>query len=249
MTSTETTTTPRVAIVTGGSGGIGRAVAKKLAADGMQVLVHYSGGKDRADAVVEEIVAAGGVASAAKADVTDEHEVAELFDEVEKRFGGVDVVVHTAGIMPLSPLVDLKLDEFDRIHRINVRGTFAVDREALRRMRAGGALVNISTSVTKLQQTGYSAYAASKGAVEAMTLILAREMRGRDITVNTVSPGPTDTPLFTDGKPQELIDRIAKQTPAERIGRPEDVAEVAAFLAGPGRWVNGQIIHTNGGAI
>ncbi|MET7993843.1 SDR family oxidoreductase [Amycolatopsis sp. NPDC005232] len=248
MTSTETTT-PRVAIVTGGSGGIGRAVAKKLAADGMQVLVHYSGGKERADAVVEEIVAAGGVASVGKADVADEHEVAQLFDEAEKRYGGIDVVVHTAGIMPLSPLIDLELDELDRIHRVNVRGTFAVDREALRRLRAGGALVNISTSVTKLQQTGYSAYAASKGAVEAMTLILAREMRGRDVTVNTVSPGPTDTPLFTEGKSQELIDRIAQQTPAERIGRPEDIAEVAAFLAGPGRWVNGQIIHTNGGAI
>ncbi|MEV4596192.1 SDR family oxidoreductase [Amycolatopsis sp. NPDC049253] len=243
------TTTPRVAIVTGGSGGIGAAVAKRLAADGMQVLVHYSGGRDRADAVVAEITAAGGVATVGKADIADETEVAALFDEAEKRYGGVDVVVHTAGIMPLSPLVDLKLDDLDHIHRVNIRGTFVVDQEALRRMRKGGALINTSTSVTKLQQTGYSAYAASKGAIEAMTLILAREMRGRDITVNTVSPGPTETPLFTEGKSQELMDRIASQVPAERLGQPEDIAEVVAFLAGPGRWVNGQNIFANGGAI
>ncbi|MGW4483908.1 SDR family oxidoreductase [Amycolatopsis sp. NPDC004368] len=243
------TTTPRVAIVTGGSGGIGAAIAKRLAGDGMKVLVHYSGGRDRADAVVAEIEAAGGVASAGKADVADEHEVAALFDQAEKLYGGVDVVVHTAGIMPLSPLVDLKLDELDEIHRVNIRGTFVVDQEALRRMRKGGALINTSTSVTKLQQTGYSAYAASKGAVEAMTLILAREMRGRDITVNTVSPGPTETPLFTTGKSQELMDRIASQVPSERLGQPEDIAEVVAFLAGPGRWVNGQNIFANGGAI
>ncbi|WP_326569381.1 SDR family oxidoreductase [Amycolatopsis rhabdoformis] len=243
------TTTPRVAIVTGGSGGIGRAVATRLAADGLHVLVHYSGGKDRADEVVEEITAAGGVASTAQADVADEIEVAAMFDAVEQRYGGLDVVVHTAGIMPLSPFLELKLDDLDRIHRTNIRGTFVVGQEGLRRMRAGGALINTSTSVTKLQQVGYSAYVASKGAVEAITLMLAREMRGRDITVNTVAPGPTDTPLFTDGKSQELIDRIAAQSPMERIGRPGDIAEVVAFLAGPGRWLNGQIIYANGGVI
>jgi 3-oxoacyl-[acyl-carrier protein] reductase len=243
------TTTPRVAVVTGGSGGIGRAVATRLAADGMHVLVHYAGGKARADEVVEEITAAGGVASTARADVADEVEVAALFDAVEQRYGGLDVVVHTAGIMPLSPFLDLKLDELDRVHRTNIRGTFVVSQEGLRRMRAGGALINTSTSVTKLQQVNYSAYVASKGAVEAITLMLAREMRGRDITVNTVSPGPTETPLFTHGKSQELMDRIAVQSPLERLGRPGDIAEVVAFLAGPGRWVNGQIIFANGGVI
>ncbi|WP_432851279.1 SDR family oxidoreductase [Amycolatopsis sp. CA-161197] len=243
------TTTPRVAVVTGGSGGIGRAVATRLAADGMHVLVHYSGGQARADEVVEEITAAGGVASTAQADVADEVEVAAMFDAAEQRYGGLDVVVHTAGIMPLSPFLDLKLDELDRIHRTNIRGTFVVSQEGLRRMRAGGALINTSTSVTKLQQVNYSAYAASKGAIEAITLMLAREMRGRDITVNTVSPGPTETPLFTNGKSQELMDRIAAQSPMERLGQPEDIAEVVAFLAGPGRWINGQVIFANGGVI
>lgn len=243
------TTTPRVAVVTGGSGGIGGAVAKRLAADGMPVLVHYSGGRARAEEVVQEITAAGGTASTAQADVADENEVGAMFDRADQRYGGIDVVVHTAGIMPLSPFLDLKLDELDRIHRTNIRGTFVVSQEGLRRMRPGGALINTSTSVTKLQQTGYSAYAASKGAVEAMTLILAREMRGRDITVNTVAPGPTETPLFIEGKSPELIDRIAQSSPMERLGKPEDIAEVIALLAGRGRWLNGQVIYANGGVI
>jgi len=151
--------------------------------------------------------------------------------------------------MLLSPLADLDLADFDRMHRTNVRGTFVVDQQAARRLRAGGALINFSSSVVKLALPTYTAYAATKGAVDAMTLILARELRGRDITVNAVAPGPTATPLFLDGKEQAAIDRLAGMSPLERLGRPEDIAEAVAFLAGPARWVNGQVIYPNGGVI
>ncbi|MFJ8823963.1 SDR family oxidoreductase [Streptomyces sp. NPDC102467] len=239
---------PRVALVTGGSGGIGGAVAHRLAADGMTVVVHYAGGAAKAEAVVESVTAAGGTAVALSGDVAEPTEMAELFDTVERRFGGIDAVVNTAGIMLLAPLVEMDLDTFDRMHRVNVRGTFVVSQLAARRLRPGGALINFSTSVTRLQQPTYGGYAATKGAVEAMTLILARELRGRDITVNAVAPGPTATPLFVEGKSEELIARIASAAPLERLGTPEDIAEAVAFLAGPGgRWINGQVLFSNGG--
>ncbi len=237
----------RVAIVTGGSGGIGRAAAERLAADGMSVVVHYAGNAERADEVVKAITGAGGSAYAARADVAEPDEVAAVFADAEAQFGGVDVVVNTAGIMLLSPLAELDLDDFDRMHRINVRGAFLVSREAVRRLRPGGALINFSTSVVALALPAYGAYAATKGAVEALTPILAKELRGRDVTVNAVAPGPTATPLFLQGKPQEVVDKMAAMAPLERLGRPGDIAETVAFLAGPARWVNGQILRTNGG--
>ena len=240
---------PRVAIVTGGSGGIGAAVAERLAADGLSVVVHYAGNPDRADEVVTRIAAAGGTATAVQADVADETQVAAVFDQAEHDHGGVDVVVNTAGIMLLAPLVDFDLDDLDRMHRTNIRGTFVVNQQAARRVRDGGALVNFSTSVVKIALPTYTAYAASKGAVDAMTLILAKELRGRDITVNAVAPGPTATPLFLDGKDQDTVDRMAAMAPLERLGVPEDVAEAVSFLAGPARWVNGQIVYVNGGVI
>jgi 3-oxoacyl-[acyl-carrier protein] reductase len=157
--------------------------------------------------------------------------------------------VNTAGIMGLSPLADLDLAVLDRMHRINIRGTFVVAREAARRVRTGGAIINFSTSMVKIALPGYGAYAASKGAVDALTLILAKEMRGRDITVNAVAPGPTATALFLDGKDQDSIDRLARMAPLERLGVPTDIAEVVAFLAGPARWVNGQVLYANGGIV
>ena len=150
--------------------------------------------------------------------------------------------------MPLSPLVELDLADLRRAVRTNLRGTFVVDQQAARRLRNGGAIINFSSSLTKLARPGYGAYAATKGGVEALTLILARELRGRNITVNAVAPGPTATALFLDGKPQELIDRIAAEPPLERLGQPEDIAEIVSFLAGRGRWINGQVIYTNGGS-
>jgi 3-oxoacyl-[acyl-carrier protein] reductase len=238
----------RVAIVTGGSRGIGRETALRLAGDGYDVVVNFAGNQEEADSAVKEIAAAGGRAVAIRADVADEVAVAAMFDRAEAELGGVDVLVHAAGVMLLSPLVDQDLEVLDRMHRTNIRGTFVVDQQAARRLRPGGAIVNFSSSVTKLARPGYTAYAASKGAVEAITLTLARELRGRDITVNAVAPGPTATALFLDGKSEELIDRIAAEPPLERLGRPDDIAEVVAFLAGPGRWVNGQVVYANGGA-
>jgi 3-oxoacyl-[acyl-carrier protein] reductase len=248
-TTKEIEMTDRIVIVTGASGGIGHAVAIRLAQAGMAVAVHYSGNRDSAQAVADEIVAAGGRAMVVGADVADEAQVAALFDQVEAEFGGVDVVVNTAGIMLLSPLTELNLDDFDRMHRTNVRGTFVVSQQAARRVREGGAIVNFSSSVTKIALTTYTAYAATKGAVDAMTLILAKEMRGRDVTVNAVAPGPTATPLFLDGKPQQAIDTLRNMSPLERLGEPNDIAEAVAFLAGPARWINGQIIYANGGVI
>jgi 3-oxoacyl-[acyl-carrier protein] reductase len=157
------------------------------------------------------------------------------------------VVVHVAGVMRLSPLTELDLDEFDRMHRTNLRGTFVVDQQAAKRLRPGGAIVNLSSSVVKLALPTYTAYAATKGAVDAITMILAKELRGRDITVNTVAPGPTATPLFLEGKDQPTIDRLAGMAPLERLGTPDDIAEAVSFLAGPARWINGQVLYANGG--
>ena len=243
-----TSTQDRVAIVTGGSGGIGRASALRLAQDGMSVVVHFHGNRDRADSTVADIVDAGGSAVAVGGDIAEEQAATALFEAAEREYGGVDVLVHTAGIMPLSSIAELDLEVFDRVQRVNVRGTFVVDKLAAQRLRPGGAIINFSTSITRLQQPGYGAYAASKGAVEAISLILARELRGKDITVNAVAPGPTATPLFLEGKSEELVAQIAGNNPFQRLGSPEEIAETVAFLAGPGRWVNGQTIFVNGGA-
>ncbi|MFF0226299.1 SDR family oxidoreductase [Streptomyces sp. NPDC004629] len=242
-----TDTTTRVALITGATGGIGRAVTDRLVRDGFAVAVHYAGNKAKADEAVEAVRAAGGKAIAVGGDVADEEAMAAAFDATEAEFGGIDVLVNTAGIMLLSPIATLNLDDLDRMHRTNICGTFVVSQQAARRIRRGGAIINFSTSVTRLQFPAYGAYAASKGAVEAMTLVLAREMRGKDITVNAVAPGPTATPLFLEGKDQAALDNLAEAAPLERIGTPEDIAEAVAFLAGPARWINGQILFANGG--
>ena len=239
---------PRVAIVTGGSRGIGRSVAERLAADGQRVVIVYAGNEAEAGKAVAAIETAGGSAVAIQADVADETAVRAAFDLAEQRYGGIDVVVNAAGVMALAPVAELSLDDLDRVHRTNIRGTFVVDGEAARRLRPGGAIINFSTSVTRLHLPTYAAYAASKSAVEAISPILARELRGRDITVNAVAPGPTATALFLDGKDEATIERMAKMNPMERLGRPEDIAEVVSSLAGPARWINGQTIYVNGGA-
>jgi 3-oxoacyl-[acyl-carrier protein] reductase len=201
------------------------------------------------DEVVKTIADNGGTAASFAADVADELQVGELFDTAEQLYGGVDVVVHTAGIMLLAPLTEFSLEDLDRMHRINIRGTFVVNQQAARRLRSGGALINFSSSVVKLAFEGYTGYAATKGAVDAMTLILARELRGRDITVNAVAPGPTATALFLEGKDQATIDNLANLPPLQRLGGPADIAEAVSFLAGPARWVNGQILYVNGGVV
>jgi len=239
----------RVALVTGGSGGIGRAVAERLARDGMAVAVHYAGNEERAAEVVECITASGGRAMKIRGDVASEADMAGVFDAVEREFGGIDVVVHAAGQMVPGTVADYDLDTLDAMLRTNLRGTFVVDQLAARRLRAGGAIINFSSSVVKLALPTYAPYAATKGAVDAISLVLARELRGRDITVNAVAPGPTATPLFLTGKDEATVDRMASMSPLERLGTPDDTAEAVAFLAGPARWVNGQVVYVNGGIV
>jgi 3-oxoacyl-[acyl-carrier protein] reductase len=240
----------RVAIVTGGSRGIGRQVVRWLAMEGFAIVVNYAA--DEADAVlaVKEVIGAGSRAIQVRADVADEVAVAAMFDRAEEEFGRVDVVVHAAGRMTLAPIAELDPADLDELYRTNIRGTFVVNQQAARRVRAGGAIINFSSSVVGLALPTYGAYAASKSAVEAMTLILARELRGRDVTVNAVAPGPTATDVFFDDKDEEAIARLAAQSPLQRLGTPEDIADVVAFLAGPAaRWVNGQVLRANGGII
>lgn len=240
----------RCAIVTGSSRGIGAAVAERLARDGFAVVVNYSGDAAPADELVAGIKRQGGRALAFKADVADAAQVAALFSAAEAAFGGVDVLVNSAGIMRLAPLA--KCDEalVDSHLAINLKGTINTLREAALHLRKGGRVINFSSSVVGLYQETYGVYAATKAAVEALTHIFAKEVRGRDITVNAVAPGPTATHLFLDGKDQATIDKIASMAPLGRLGQPADLAAVVAFLAGAdGGWVNGQILRANGGVI
>jgi 3-oxoacyl-[acyl-carrier protein] reductase len=246
----QTNQASKIALVTGASGGIGAAVAERLAKDGFTVVVNYAGNAASAEAVVARIEAAGGKAVTAKADISDAAAVTRMFDTVETAFGGVDVLINNAGIMNIATIADSDDALFDRHIAVNLKGTFNTLREAAKRLRDGGRIVNFSSSVVGLLQPTYGVYAATKAAVEAMTSVLARELRGRNITVNAIAPGPTATKLFLDGKPQEVVDRLAKLAPLERLGQPEDIADAVAFLAGPyGGWINGQTLRANGGII
>lgn len=240
----------RTALVTGASRGIGASIAERLAADGFNVIVNYAGNESAAHQVVEMIENAGGTAIAAQADVSDAAAVKRMFTSAEAAFGGIDIVVNNAGIMKLAPIADSDDSLFDSQVAINFKGTFNLMREAANRLRDGGAIVNLSTSIVGLKLETYGVYAATKAAVETMTGILAKELRGRSITVNTVAPGPTATELFLDGKPQEVVDRMSKMAPLERLGTPQDIANVVAFLArSDAAWVNGQTLRANGGII
>jgi 3-oxoacyl-[acyl-carrier protein] reductase len=245
-----TATHQRCAIVTGGSKGIGAAIAKRLASDGFAVAVNYGHDRDAADAVLAQIEAAGGRGIAVQADIGDRAGLKVLFDAAEQAFGGVDVLVNNAGTMPLSPIAEADDDYFDRVVSLNLGGVFRGMREAARRMLDGGRVINFSSSVVGLYQPTYGVYAATKGGVEAMTHIVAKELGPRRITVNAIAPGPVETRLFTHGKSEELISEIAKMNPFGRIGQPDDIASVVAFLAGPDSgWINGQTIRVNGGVI
>jgi 3-oxoacyl-[acyl-carrier protein] reductase len=240
----------KVALVTGASRGIGAAIARRLAADGFNIVVNYAGSTAEAEALVTEIEKAGGRAVTAKADVSDAGAVARMFDAAEAAYGGIDVLVNNAGIMKLASLAESDDALFDSQVAINLKGTFNTLRQASRRLRDGGRIVNFSTSVVGLRLETYGVYAATKAAVETLTAILAKELRGRSITVNAVAPGPTATALFLNGKSPELIERMSKMNPLERLGTPEDIAAAVAFLVGPdGGWVNAQVLRANGGMV
>lgn len=242
--------TSPIALVTGASRGIGAAIARRLARDGFTVVVNYAGDARAAAAVAADIEAAGGRALTAQADVADPAAVRRMFDAAEAAFGGVDVLVNNAGVLQQAPLVDVDDAQFDRIIAINLKGSFNAMREAGRRLREDGRIINFSSSLVGTLLPTYGAYVASKAAVEGMTPILAKELRGRRITVNAVAPGPTATELFLKGKPDALVEQLAKAAPLERLGTPEDIASVVAFLAGPdGGWVNGQVLRANGGMV
>ncbi|MCK9684751.1 SDR family oxidoreductase [Scleromatobacter humisilvae] len=242
----------QVAIVTGAARGIGAAIARRLGRDGYAVVVNYAGSADEAAAVVDAVCEAGGQAVAVKADVSNPADVRRLFDEAVAQYGGVDVLVNNAGIMPpgLPTLADTDDSTFDALLAVNVKGSFNTMREAAARLRRGGRIVNFSTSVVGLAMPGYAVYAATKSAIETMTHILAKELRGKGITVNAVAPGPTATALFLDGKTPEQVERLAKAAPLERLGQPEDIANSVALLVGPdAAWINGQVVRANGGLV
>jgi 3-oxoacyl-[acyl-carrier protein] reductase len=240
----------RVAIVTGASRGIGAAVAERLAADGFTVVINYSGDVKSAEALAKKIEARGGRALTARADVSDPGAVRGMFDAAEAAFGGVDVLVNNAGIMKLASIADSDDALFDQQIAINLKGSFNAMREAAKRLRDGGRIVNFSTSVVGVKLETYGVYAATKAAIETMTAILSKEMRGRSITVNGVAPGPVGTELFLNGKSQELIDHMAKMNPLQRLGTPQDIAATVSFLSGPdGGWINGQVLRANGGMV
>lgn len=243
-------TTTKTALVTGASRGIGAAIAERLAADGFTVIINYAGSARDAEALAGKIEKAGGKAITAQADVSDAAAVARMFDAAEAAFGGVDVLVNNAGIMHLKSLAESDDTLFDSHVAVNLKGTFNTLREAAKRLRDGGRIINMSSSQASLLHPNYGVYAATKAGVEAMTHVMSKELRGRNITVNAVAPGPTATKLFLDGKPQQVIDTFKKLAPLERLGQPEDIANTVAFLAGPdGGWINGQVLRANGGII
>jgi 3-oxoacyl-[acyl-carrier protein] reductase len=238
----------KTAIVTGASRGIGAAIAERLARDGFAVVINYAGNTKAAEGTKKKIEAAGGRAALAKGDVANPAAVKEMFDIAEKEFGGVDALVNNAGVLTYVPVKDATDEQFDRQFSVNVKGTFNALRESATRLRSGGRIVNFSTTLVALRLENSAIYTATKAAVEVMTTVFAKELRGRNITVNAVAPGPTATEMFFEGKSQEQIDRFAKMSPMERLGMPEDIAAAVSFLAGPdAAWINGQTLRANGG--
>ena len=248
MTTPSKELTSKVAIITGASGGIGRVVAKRLASDGFAITVHYAGNPAKAEAVVAEINNVVGKAIAVQADVAKAAEVEHLFKQTREAFGRIDVVVHSAGLMPMLPISGGDVETFDKVIATNLRGAFLVLGHAAQHVPAGGRIIAFSSSVIAKSFPNYGPYIASKAGVEGLVRVLANELRGRNITVNAVAPGPIPTELFLKGKTQAQIEEFRKLPPLERLGQAEDIAGVVSFLAGPdGAWVNAQVLRANGG--
>lgn len=238
----------KVILVTGASRGIGASIAEKLAAAGAKVIVNYAGGKEAAALTVNKILAQGGAAISIQADVSNSAAVKALFDSAIEHFGKIDVLVNNAGIMITKLLKDTTDEDFTKQFDVNVKGTFNTMREAATRLADQGSIINFSTSVNRIMLPGYSTYVATKAAVEQLTRVFSKEVGARGINVNSISPGPTNTELFTNGKPQELIDRLASLSAFNRIAEPEDIAQVVVFLASDeAKWITAQNIGVNGG--
>ena len=242
--------TGKIALVTGSSRGIGRAIAGRLCREGVSVAITYVSNANSAEEIAAEINAAGGAAIALHADVAKLEDIQRLFDQTIEHFGRLDILVNNAGIRISKNVADIDEAEFDRLFAINVKGTFFACQLAAHRLSDGGRIINVSSAVTRMMLPGYSIYAASKGAVDQITRVLAKELGGRHITVNAVAPGPVDTELFRDGKSDEQIQQMAQMAALGRIGQVQDIADAVAFLAGDdARWITGQSIHVNGGFI
>jgi len=240
----------KTALVTGSSRGIGRAIAEQLSRDGAAVAINYISNANGAEETAAEIKAAGGDAIALQADVSKLEDIHRLFDQTIEHYGRLDILINNAGIRISKNVADIDEPEYDRLFNINVKGTFFACQQAARRLSDGGRIINISSAVTRMMLAGYSIYAASKGAVDQITRVLAKELGGRHITVNAVAPGPVDTELFRDGKSDELIQQMAQMAALGRVGEVQDIADAVAFLASDdARWITGQCIHVNGGFV
>ena len=240
----------KIALVTGSSRGIGRAIAERLSRDGASVAINYVSNSDKAEEVVAEIASGGGTAIALQADVSRAEGIQRLFEKTLAHFGQMDILVNNAGVRLSKNVADIEEEEFDRLFAINVKGTFFTCQLAARRLADGGRIINVSSAVTRMMLPEYSIYSASKGSVDQITRVLAKELGERQITVNAVAPGPVDTELFRDGKTQEQIQQMAQMAALGRIGKVEDIADVVAFLASDdARWITGQTIHVNGGFV
>lgn len=244
------TANPKVALITGASRGIGAVIAQQLAKEGFAVVINYAHSTSEATALVAELREAGHQAISVQANVANACDVARLFDETEQQLGKVDVLINNAGVLKVLPLAHYSDEEFEQTFNTNTRGTFNTLREAATRLNSGGRIVNFSSSTVGMNLPGYAVYIASKAAVESLTHVFAKELRGRQITVNAVAPGPVATELFLHGKTEEQIEAFSKMPPLERLGQPQDIANIVSFLVSPaGAWVNGQILRGNGGLV
>ena len=245
-----TTTHTRVAIITGASRGIGAVIARQLASEGFAVAINYASSAREASALVVELRQAGHKAMAVQADVANAADVARLFTETEQQLGKVDVLINNAGMLTVMPLAQHSDELYDQTFNINTKGTFNTLREAATRLNSGGRIVNFSSSTVGMNLPGYAVYIASKAAVESLTQVFAKELRGRQITVNAIAPGPVATQLFLQGKTEEPIQAFAKMPPLERLGQPQDIARIVSFLVSTAAdWVNGQVLRANGGLV